>query len=195
MKKHGFTMIELTVATSLTVVLALMLSSSWVMLNRPTASLAAWGQLFQEMDLAVAAITRDLGGSLPEFADTDNFLGQKRQGLLLGCRKMNDLNGDHLQLCFDGADPDNTADWSMVAGDTVIDYYVDGNTSTLVRKNLANNKEFRAASNLDSMTVIDDPNDSNNLRVEMTFQFPNYIPKDETTPLTRTCVLIVKKQP
>jgi Tfp pilus assembly protein FimT len=195
--KHirGFSLIEMTVATSLTVLISMMLASSWVMLNRPTSSLVAWGQLFQEMDIAVTSLTRDLGGSLSDYANADGKPIQKGQGILLACRKTNDLAGDHLQLCYEGPIPNNVADWDMVTGDTVIDYYLDGETSTLIRKNLKNNNVFHVAGNVAAMTVVDDPNNSNNLRIELTFQYPKYVPMDETVPLTRTCILIAKKSP
>ena len=194
-RRSGFTLIEMTIATSLTVILAMMLSTSWVMLNRPTSSLIAWGQLFQEMDIAVTSLARDLGGSQFDYENADGRPGDMRQGLLIECRRTNDLDGDHFQICFDGDDPDGTATWDMTTGDTVIDYYMNEDTSTLVRSNLKTGTLFHVASNVEDMTVVDDPNDGNNLRMELTFQFPNYVPKDETEPLTRTCILITKKNP
>ena len=194
-RRNGFTLVEMTIASSLTVLLALMLSTSWVLLNRPTSSLVAWGQLFQEMDIAVTSLARDLGGGQHDYGNAEGRPGNKRQGLLIECRRTNDLDGDHLQICFDGDDPDGTATWDMTTGDTVIDYYIDADTNTLVRSNLKTGTLFRVASNVGDMTVVDDPNDGNNLRLELTFQFPNYIPKDETEPLTRTCILITKKYP
>ncbi len=194
-RQAGFTLVEMTIASMLTVLLAMMLSTSWVLMNRPTSSLIAWGQLFQEMDVAVTTLTRDLGGGLADYTNADGIPGKKRQGQLIACRSTNDLAGDHLQLCFDGDAPDNAADWTMASGDIVIDYYVDDDTGTLIRKNLNTNEVFYVAGNVEEITVDDDPNDANNLRIDLTFQYPNYTPKAQTTPLTRSCILITKKNP
>ena len=123
-RRNGFTLLEVTVTSVLTVSLAVMLGTTWRQLNGPMSDLVVWGELFQEMDIAVAAIARDLGGTLPEYSNSDGTLGGKGQGMLLACRANN--NGSHLQLCFDGGpNPDGIADWGQ-SNDTVIDYCVDG---------------------------------------------------------------------
>jgi hypothetical protein len=58
----GFTVIEVTVASWLMVVLAVVLSLAWVSVGRGTVDVIARAQLAQEMDFAVAALSRDLGG-------------------------------------------------------------------------------------------------------------------------------------
>lgn len=131
-RRVGFTLVEVTIACSLTVFLAIMLSTTWALLMRPTADLIAWGQLFQEMDIAANTLARDLGGSQLDYDET-GYLGEKNQGVLLAW-KPNVTNGDHLMLCFDGGtSPDgNIDDWDSPANDTVIDYYVD--EGSLIRK-------------------------------------------------------------
>jgi hypothetical protein len=197
-RRNGFTLLDVTTASILTAVLAVMLSSTWARFSRPTSSLVAWGQLFQEMDLAVASLARDLGGGLP-----DDQTGNKQQGLLVGCTTTHDLNGDHLKLSFSATSTD----------DVTIDYYVDGVQHTLMRQLQRTNPTTHVtttaihvvASNVEStvsgangLIVDDDPNDANNLRIRLTFTF--HFPGESggtywMAPLSRTCVLIVKKQP
>ena len=103
-RRSGFSLVEVSVACVLTAFLAVMLSTTWRLLMPSTTDLIVWGQLFQEMQIAVAAIGRDAGGALPE--DCSRTIGTaKQQGLLLACQKNNDGDGDHLQLCFDGVYP------------------------------------------------------------------------------------------
>jgi prepilin-type N-terminal cleavage/methylation domain-containing protein len=209
-RRNGFTLIELTIASLLTALLALMLSTSWVMLNRPTSSLIAWGQLFQEMDIAVTALTRDLGGGLSDYCNKDNplqekWLGTKAQGLLVACETNSD--GDRLRLKFDG---DGSSDpWTITYYVDVDDSdYVDiddsdNNRNTLVRQldytdrdppNSMRTSIFRVANDIKKMTVVDEtPSDPNgNLRITLTFQFHR---KYETMSLIRECILITKKKP
>jgi type II secretory pathway pseudopilin PulG len=62
-RRHkGFTVLEVTVASVLSVLLALLLSSAWMSVGKSIADLHARSQLAQEMDFAVAAISSDLGG-------------------------------------------------------------------------------------------------------------------------------------
>jgi hypothetical protein len=210
-RRHGFTLIELTIASSLTILIALMLSTSWFMLNRPTHSLIAWGQLFQEMDIATNMLARDLGGCLPDYVNIQGQLGIKSEALLWKCERINDLADGFLRLHFDAnstvVSPSNDPD---DPGDYKVDYYLDDDHKTLVRRkwytssgdpisvvNVASNLEKMEVDYLlpDMTTVTDDAEAAPFLRIRLTFQFPNYYPKDETTPLTRTCVLVIKKNP
>ena len=153
-RRRGFTLLEVTLVSGLTVFLAVLLSSTWVLLRRPTAELIAWGQIFQEMDLAVASLARDLGGSLSDYNYAGGQLGGKQQGCLLECRCANDSYGDHFQLCFDGGvSPNGQADWGPP--DTVIDYYVNGDSHTLIRWNQMTNTFFKAAKNVAQLQVVD----------------------------------------
>jgi type II secretory pathway component PulJ len=188
-RRSGYTLVEVTVACILTALLAILLSTTWQLLMPSTADLIAWGQLFQEMDVAVTAISRDAGGSLPD----DGHAGTKAQGLLLQCRKTFDVNGDHFQLCFDGGDPpDGNADWGT-PDDTVVDYYVDRDSKTLIRSNQKTGESFTVAKNVDRMDVT--PIGATHLQIELTFQyvFPGTVDTPKT--LTRKCSLIAKKSP
>jgi hypothetical protein len=124
--------VELTVTTVMTASLAIMLGTTWRQLSRPMSDLIAWGQLFQEMDIAVAALARDVGGSQPDYADPDltkPVLGGKKQGRLLGARS-SPTDANILQLWFDGGNNSNTPPTSWPtdlnsltgSGDTIIEY-------------------------------------------------------------------------
>jgi hypothetical protein len=180
---------EVTVTSGLTVFLAVLLSSTWALLNRPTAGLIAWGQIFQEMDLATASIARDVGGGLSDYANPGSPLGNKQQGALLGCRRTNDLNGDHLQLCFDGQNPTGQAQWNPPA-QTIIDYYVSNGSNILTRWNQTSGTFFTVAKNVAQMQVVD--NGGSTLQITLTF---TYVPVHGTQALTRSCNLTVQKNP
>ncbi|MEN6405215.1 MAG: hypothetical protein ABFC77_01965 [Thermoguttaceae bacterium] len=194
---HGFTLIEVSMACSLTVIMAVMLSTTWRLLMPATASLIARGQLFQEMDVAVASLSRDLGGSLSDYQDADHLPGQKRQGLLLAAASTTDSAGDHLRLCYDGGDsPDGVATWIAPTNDVVVDYYVDANTRTLRRLKTASSSvtSFTVAKNVDSLTVAN--YDSDYLQVDLTFSCDvKAVHQLNRRTLTRQCTLLVKKTP
>lgn len=198
-RRSGFTLVEVTLACMLTAFLGILLSTTWTLLMRPTADLIAWGQLFQEMDIAVASLARDVGGGQLDYDDDGSgCLGEKRQGRLLACSgTVTDVNGNHLQLCFDGGtSPNNSADWG--APDTVIDYYVDSGTKTLIRWNQTTGALFTVAKNVDSMTL--DNTNSTYIKITLTFAFYFPHPASESPDywkkhLTRTCVLHVRKSP
>ncbi len=201
--RNGFTLVEVVLASGLTVFLAVVLSTTWACLSRPTSELIAWSQLFQEMDLATAALARDLGGALPEFRDASGGLGGKKQGRLLACMCTTDSAGDHLWLCYDGGtNPDGVATWDLSTGDTTIEYYVDpatdpgsGSFQRLIRVNHTGSTTatFTVARYVASMNVIDGGGDS--LCIVLNFQFINYVPTGSAQPLSRQCTLIVKKNP
>ena len=130
-RRSGFSLVEVSVACVLTAFLAVMLSTTWRLLMPSTTDLIVWGQLFQEMQIAVAAIGRDAGGALPEDCSRP-VASAKQQGLLLACRKTTTAR-DHLQLCFDGVYPYGAASRAPpptalgrrgTATDTIIDYQV-----------------------------------------------------------------------
>ena len=197
MKPHqprtAFTLTELTVASTLTVMLAITLSSTWMLMGRPTSSLIAWGQLFQEMDIAVASLCRDLGGSLPDYRDATGTPGGDCHGQLVGCKGDSSAYGYPLQLCFDGGDsPDGQPDWGVE--DTQVKYCV--TDSELIREKIVPGSpttRFVVAGNVDSLTVADEGSDS--LRITLRFAFAGYHPSGSTEPLSRTCILVVKKLP
>jgi hypothetical protein len=176
---------EVLLVSGLSVFLAALLSTTWVLLSRPTADLIAWGQIFQEMDLATASIARDVGGGLSDYGQ----LGNKQQGALVGCRHTNDLNGDHLQLCFDGQNPAGQAQWNPPA-QTIIDYYVASGTNILTRWNQTSGTFFAVAKDVAQMQVVD--NGGSTLQVTLTF---THVPPLGTRAITRSCNLTVQKNP
>jgi type II secretory pathway component PulJ len=111
--RSGFSLLEVTLVSGLMALLAVVLSSAWVGVGRPAADVIARSRLFQEMDMAVAALSRDTSGGL---ANPEGRLGGKTQGCWVGW--MQPANGQ-LWLCFDGGtDPNGEADWGPP--DTVI---------------------------------------------------------------------------
>ncbi len=192
--RRGVSLVEVTLVSGLTVFLAVLLSSTWALLNRPTSELIAWGQIFQEMDLATASIARDVGGGLSDYCNASVPLGNKQQGALVGCRRTNDLNGDHLQLCFDGQNPTGQAQWNPPA-QTIIDYYVTSGSNTLTRWNQTPTTAaplgtfFTVAKNVARMQVVDN---GTTLTIILTF---TYVPVHGSRALTRSCNLTVQKNP
>jgi type II secretory pathway component PulJ len=170
--RQGFTVLEATVVSTLMAMLALLLSSAWSAVGRPAAELTGRSQLVQEMDLAIAALSRDLGGSLAEPASR---LGTKKQGQWVGWMQP---ASSQLWLCFDGGtSPDGQPDWGQF--DTVIVYQLVSNK--LVRWNQGTGATFTVARNVDSMNVTAEGADA--IRIVLSFKYRQ---------LTRTCTLIAK---
>jgi prepilin-type N-terminal cleavage/methylation domain-containing protein len=145
-KRRGFTVLEVMVVSGLMALLALLLGKTWYGLVKPTAELAARGRIDQEIGLAAAALTRDLGGSL---ADPPGRLGPQ-----ILYRRVGRLQpgNSQLWLCFDGGDPpNNEADWGPP--DVVIVYEVDGDS--LVRRDQSNDTTFVVARLVNQMEVLD----------------------------------------
>jgi type II secretory pathway component PulJ len=186
-RRSGFSLVEVSVACVLTAFLAIMLSTTWRLLIPSTADLIVWGQLFQEMDIALATLGRDLGGSLPDNAQ----VGQKKVGRFLAARQ-NPSDGNVLELWFDGGQNTDTSPtaWSPLADDTVIQYYRDATSDALVRKNTKTARQFIAAKNLSDMSVT--VPDADHLQIRLTFSSDV---KATGKTLTRTCTLIAKKTP
>jgi type II secretory pathway component PulJ len=186
-RRNGFSLVEVSVACVLTAFLAIMLSTTWRLLIPSTADLIVWGQLFQEMDIAMATLGRDLGGSLPDNAQ----VGNKKTGRLLAARQ-NPGDSNVLELWFDGGQNTDTppATWSPLADDTVIQYYRDAASDAFVRKNTKTAKQFIAAKNLSDMNIT--APDAGHLQIRLTF---SSVVKATGKTLTRTCTLIAKKSP
>jgi type II secretory pathway component PulJ len=186
-RRRAFTMVEVTVACWLSALLAIMLSTTWVLVMRPTADLIAWGQLFQEMDIAVATLSRDLGGSLPD----DGYVGGKKVGRLLGVQQ-NPTDSNSLELWFDGGHNTDTppTTWTPLGDDTTIQYTRDASSSTLVRLNRSSLASFTAAKYVSDMSIT--VPDANHLQIELTF---SCLVQATHKTLTRKCTLIVKRFP
>ena len=130
--RKAFSLVELTVVSSMMVVLAVLLSSAWVGVGRTAAGLIGRSLLVQERDLAVAAFSRDLGGCSLEPAVAG---GEKLNGRWLKWEcPNNDLlpSNQDLKLYYDGG-----ADaGGMPLADTVVRYFVcsdpDPSVTTLI---------------------------------------------------------------
>ena len=68
----GFTLLEVTIVSGLMTFLALLLFAAWSGIGKSTLALITRCQLAQEMDFAVAALSRDLCGAMAlKDAETD----------------------------------------------------------------------------------------------------------------------------
>lgn len=159
--RRGFTLVEITLVSGLTVFLAVLLSSMWRNINGFTADAVGRGQLVQEMDMAIASLSRDLSGSLPVLASSSFDNGRPDGGRWVG---WDHPSNTELLLCYDGgACPNGVPDWAGTT-DTVIHYYLvpdaDTNVTTkvLVRENESTtpHTKFNVARNINSMTVDSD---------------------------------------
>jgi type II secretory pathway component PulJ len=186
-RRSGFSLVEVSVACVLTAFLAVMLSTTWLLLMPSTADLITWGQLFQEMDISMATLGRDLGGSLPDNA----HVGQKKTDRLLGTRQ-SPTDANVLELWFDGGQNTDVppATWSPLSADTVIQYYRDATSAAFIRKNTKTTKQFIAAKCLTDMTIT--APDAGHLQIRLTF---SSLVKATGKTLSRTCTLIAKKTP
>lgn len=140
--RRGFSLVEVTVSTCLVVILTTLLSNAWSWLGRPLVQSTARCRIAQEADLALACLSRDLGGCLPE-----GSTGQQGANQFVGWTWPGNVE---LMLCFDSnTAPNALPEWA--APDTVVVYQlVNG---ALVRSNLANGVEYVAARNVDSFFV------------------------------------------
>jgi prepilin-type N-terminal cleavage/methylation domain-containing protein len=149
-QRKGFTLTEVLVVSGLMALLAMMVSLASTGVGRPTADLIGRSQLVEERDLAVVALSRDLGGSL----GGPDRSGGKTLGRCLAWQQPTNaeqpLNTD-LRLLYDGrTDPQTPVAWA--APNTRILYLVKSNT--LVRRENENpTTDFTVARNVDSMKI------------------------------------------
>lgn len=187
-RRKGFTVIEMSVATGLMTLLAVILSSSWRDLGRATVDLIARVQLAQEMDYVAASLSRDLGGCMADKDATATF--------------------PFSSWSVNTSDPNNNS-LTISVGDTdshKITYRRDtSNTDPWKRNNLVRIyaasddteiSRFTVARNVDNITLS---SDSNTLTMTVDFSC-NYRPSDpaasdsRTQPIVkRTCVFVVGK--
>ncbi len=171
-RHKGFTLLEVTITSGLMALLAMMISAAWTSVGRSSTDLIVRGRLFQEMDLAVSALSRDLGGSL---ADPAARLGNKNQGRWIGW--MQPATGQ-LWLCYDGgSDPDGVADWGF--NDMVVVYRVE--SGWLVRTDRATRTSFTVAGHVKELEILSLGADT--VGIQLTLEYRQ---------LTRTCTLIVR---
>jgi prepilin-type N-terminal cleavage/methylation domain-containing protein len=168
-RRNGFTLVEAMVVSGLMAVLALLLSSLWAGFGRPATNVIARCRVAQEMNLAVNALARDLGGSL---AGNQGRLGHKTDSQFVGWMLPGNLQ---LWLCFDGGTaPNGIADWAPP--DTVIVYMLEGDA--LLRWDQTANTSFTVARHVANMQLSIQGDE---LQIQLTFSYRN---------ITRTCTLL-----
>jgi type II secretory pathway pseudopilin PulG len=170
-RPRGFTLLEVTVVGGLMVLLVMVLASAWASVGKSIVDLIVRSQIAQEMDFAVAAISRDLGGSLPASTGQAPVLPQSPYW-------DHGSDGKTLNLFFDGHR---------------ITYALDSHT--LVRRDLNLNTlaetTFTVATNVDDLAVSED-SDMLTIRLD----FGCYYGADASRAkalLKRTCTLTAKK--
>jgi prepilin-type N-terminal cleavage/methylation domain-containing protein len=151
-RRHGFTLMEVTIVSGLMAVLAMLLSSAWIGVGRPAADLVTRSQLVQERDMAIVALSRDLAGSL----NTPNRTGGKQLGRWIGWQAATNAeqpqNAD-LRLLYDGrTDPSVPISYSWALPNTRVLYLVAANT-LIRRENDDLTTDFTVARYVDGMKV------------------------------------------
>jgi hypothetical protein len=170
-RRAGFTLLEATVVSGLMAVLAVLLSTIWAGFGRPAHDVVERSRVIQEAHLAVAALARDLGGSL---ANSEGRLGGKEQYRFVGWMCPAE---SQFWLCFDGgAAPDGVADWGLP--DTVLVYMQEGDR--LVRWDCHANTTFTVARYLNHLEVHASGDD---LQIQLTFTYRDF---------SRTYVLLAR---
>lgn len=119
--RSGFTLVEMVVAGFLMAFLATLLAAIWRGISLPALDAASRCRVAQEANLAVAALTKDLGGCL---SDSSGRLGQQGDTVWVGRMEP---SSTWLRLCFHGGpDVNYTPQWT--APDTIISYLYQDNT-------------------------------------------------------------------
>jgi prepilin-type N-terminal cleavage/methylation domain-containing protein len=167
-RRGGFSLVELTVVSVLMAVFAVLLSSAWVDVGRTAAGLIGRSQLVQERDMAVAALTRDLGGGSTEPA---TLVGEKLSGRWLWWECPNNAtvaSNQDLVLYYDGG----TDAGGTPLSNTVVRYLVE--SGLLKRRQSVGGgppAEFVVARNVHSMTVAADGPSASAVRIVLCFQY------------------------
>jgi type II secretory pathway component PulJ len=157
--RRGFSLVEVSVASGLLVALTMLLAEAWSGMARPLLQTAFRCRLNQEADLALAALARDLGGSL---SDNAGRLGSKLSSQFVG---WTEPAGTQLWLCFDGGtSPNGLPDWAPP--DTVISYEVVANS--LVRADQTGSGAFVVARYVSDMQLRDLGTE---LQIAISFQY------------------------
>jgi type II secretory pathway pseudopilin PulG len=174
--RTGFTIVEITVVCVLSVVLAVIVSSAWTGMGRAAADLIGRSQLVQERDVAVAALSRDLGGCL---LDPLARTGDKTKGRWLSwtCPTNATLTTNQdLLLTFNTG----TTAAGIPLPNTTIRYLAiadpDPNSSTLLLVRRMNDDaptQFTVAKNVHSMFVTINPTD-NSARITICFEYRKF---------------------
>jgi type II secretory pathway pseudopilin PulG len=186
----GFTLLEVTIVSGLMTFLALLLFAAWSGIGKSTLALITRCQLAQEMDFAVAALSRDLCGNMAlKDAETDPArLGGKQNWRLLDWRI--DPSTGYLELDFDG-NPSDSTKWKPA--DKIVTYRWDPPTHTLIRAD-DTGSTFTVARNIESFSTYPDSSDSTMLHIELIFAYYYHWDSQRTLPIIkRTCKLVAKK--
>ena len=102
--RRAFTLIETLIVSGLMGFLAVLISATWSAFIRPTTDIANRCRIAQEASLALASLSRDLGGSL-----ADNLTGTTSQYQIVGRMQP---GTSQLRICYDGGStPNGPADW------------------------------------------------------------------------------------
>lgn len=180
--RRAFSLVEMMVVCSMMAVLAVLLSSAWAGVGKTAADLIGRSRLVQERDLAVAALSRDLGGYL---SATSTGHGERRDGRWL---KWEIPTPQSLMLYFDGG----TNASGVALADTTVKYLLapdsdpTADTKVLVRRMSVSGgaaTDFVVARKVYSMNVAADADDPTAVRIILCFKY--------RTP-TLTCDLTAK---
>lgn len=169
-RRLAFTVLEVMLVSGLMAFLAMLLSSAWSGIGRSAVDISARSQLLQELDLAVASLSRDLSGSLPipssKLSESGDY-GEKAEGRWGSC-KPKDPNGfdDRLELHYDKE--------SAPGDPTKIQYYLEADpderyeTKILVRGDDRDGSTFTVARCVKDFGVRVSP-DGKWISIELTF--------------------------
>jgi type II secretory pathway pseudopilin PulG len=163
--RKGFTLVEVMVVGGLMAFLSLLLASTWATMGSPTADLIRRGQCMQEINMAVAALARDLGGYQPD----GRGRGEKSQGRFTDWHS----DGTALTISFNG--------------EGSVHYYVEN--ARLIRENVDTGAKFTVAKNVSGILVTDY---TEYMEIVLVFRYPLHPLKGQDRYLTRRCTLKIK---
>ncbi|HWE37888.1 MAG TPA: prepilin-type N-terminal cleavage/methylation domain-containing protein [Isosphaeraceae bacterium] len=145
--RRGFTVLEISIATGLLALLAMLISAVWAGFGRPSAEADRRARLAIEANLAAAALAADLGGGIADES------GQRLEGKSsLRFVDWKEPGGTQLWLCFDGGpSPNGQPDWGPP--DTVIVYQVEA--GMLVRQDQNANTSRSVAADVAGFGAVD----------------------------------------
>jgi hypothetical protein len=184
-RRRGFTLLEVTVASTLTAFLGMLLCSTWFWIGKAgfPGDAVIRGRLLQEMDMAVAALSRDLCGSLAipssfEPASPSSF-SNINQGRWIAWQ--HPLNAE-LSLCYD-----DEPDGEQGSSDIVIRYYLATDPDATVTTGILMREDsrtpgaaFAVARHVDSLIVDSETiSGSEYVKIQLTFKY--HLPSNEYT--------------
>ncbi len=164
--RRGFTIIEMVIATFLTVFLALLLGAAMATFARPAAEVDGRARLALEACLAAEALARDLGGFL---ADNSGNPGALTQYKFASWSFSSD--GTTLFLNFQGTNP----------GPPYVMVTYQQQNYQLVRTQLTSGIQTVVASHVTRFFVEADPDNPNNAQIQLTLTYPD--PSSPRNPL------------